>query len=384
MSLNLISNFAANVAHRNLVQSDMAATSSLARLSLGTRVLGAKDDSASLAVGSRLNVEVVGLKQASVNTGEAISMLQIADGAMAQVNTILTRMKALSIQSGSGHLGVVERAILDTEYQSLLSEADRIANDTDFAGTVLASGSTTVTQGANFLVTDGVVNVTFRGDFSADLAPTMAFDEGTDGFTVAHNGIDYTGTISSSATSVLIGGSMTSPTVVTLSNATNSNKIDIALNTTFDSGTDAGPAAMALLDTSITSFTYKVGTGASTSADSITVTVNSIAANALGIDGTDILTAANADEASVQIATAVNSLQTARAMIGASQNRLNFAAANLATASENAEAARSQLLDLDVAQEMTTFTSNQILVQAGVSMLAQANQLPQNLMQLFR
>jgi flagellin len=327
---------------------------------------------------------VVGLKQASVNIGEAISMLQIADGAMAQVNTILTRMKALSIQSGSGQLGVDERAILNTEYQSLLAEADRIASDTDFAGTVLASGSTTVTQGAQFLVADGVVNVTFRGDFSADLAPTMAFDEGTDGFTVSHNGINYTGTISSSATSVLLGGSMTSPTVVTLSNATNSNKIDIALDTTFDSGTDAGPAAMVLLGTSVTSFTYKVGTGVSTSADNITVTVSSIAANALGIDGTDISTQANADEASVQIATAINTMQTARAVVGANQNRLNFAATNLATASENTEAARSQLLDLDVAAEMTNFTSNQILVQAGVSMLVQANELPQNLLQLFR
>ena len=81
---------------------------------------------------------------------------------------------------------------------------------------------------------------------------------------------------------------------------------------------------------------------------------------------------------------AIDTLNNSRAGIGAAQNRLDFASANLATAIENAESARSALLDLDVAQEITTLTSKQILVQAGVSMLSQANQLPQNLLQLFQ
>ena len=91
-----------------------------------------------------------------------------------------------------------------------------------------------------------------------------------------------------------------------------------------------------------------------------------------------------ADLASVAVAAAIDTLQTARASIGASQNRLGFAAANLATATENAEAARSSLMDLDIAAEMTVFTSKQILVQAGVAMLAQANQMPQTLLRLFQ
>ena len=102
MPLNLISNFAANVAQRNLAMSESAATISLSKLSSGSRVVSAKDDAASLAVGSRLNAEVVGLKQAAVNAGQAISMLQIADGAMAKVNDILVRMKSLAVQAGSG------------------------------------------------------------------------------------------------------------------------------------------------------------------------------------------------------------------------------------------------------------------------------------------
>jgi flagellin len=96
LPLNIISNFSANVAHRNLTSSDMQATNSLAKLSAGTRVLGAKDDAAALAVGSRLGAEIAGLKTAAVNAGQAISMLQVADGAMSQVNDVLVRMKSLA------------------------------------------------------------------------------------------------------------------------------------------------------------------------------------------------------------------------------------------------------------------------------------------------
>src|SRR3546814_10317875 len=100
----------------------MQATSALAKLSAGTRVISAKDDAASLAIGSRLNLEVNALKQASVNAGQAVSMLQIADGAMGKVQDILTRMKTLSVQASSGQLSTTERGMLDTEYQALLGE----------------------------------------------------------------------------------------------------------------------------------------------------------------------------------------------------------------------------------------------------------------------
>jgi flagellin len=291
----------------------------------------------------------------------------------------MVRMKALSIQSGSGQLGADERAMLDTEFQALLAEVDRIANDTDFAGTSLVSGSSVIAGATNHIAA-GVANITYRGDFSAAATGTLDFTAATGVFDLVHNGITYSGTLSGGP------GAITAPEVVTLSEATTSNKIDIALSAAFVTSGDLSDAAVTNATTSsgVSSFTFKVGTGVSVDADTISIDVNSIAANALGIDGTDILTAANADLASVQISTAINSLQTARAVVGANQNRLDFAAANIATASENTESARSQLLDLDVAQEMTTFTSKQILVQAGVSMLTQANQMPQNLLQLFR
>jgi len=275
MALTIISNFAANVAHRSLVESDSMATDSLAKLSSGQRVLAAKDDAASLAIGSRLSAEVAAMSQAGVNAGQAVSLLQVADGAMSAVNDILIRMKTLAVQAGSGQLGTTERAMLDTEYQALLLEIDRIANDTEFNGTKLTDGT-------------------------------------------------------------------------------------------------------------FTAISFKVGTGTTATEDVIAVTVAGIDATTLAVNGGDVTTAANADTASTAITAAIDTLNTSRAEVGAAQNRLQFASSSIAVAKENAEAARSSLMDLDIAAEMTNFTSKQILVQAGVSMVAQANQLPQNLLRLFQ
>ena len=141
MALTVAHNGAANVATRYLDAADRAASRSLARLSSGTRVLAARDDAASLAIGSRLNVEIAAMKQGAVNARQAVSVLQIADGASAKVGDILTRMKTLSVQSGSGQLSNVERGMLDTEFQALKGEIDRIARDTQFNGQGLVDDS---------------------------------------------------------------------------------------------------------------------------------------------------------------------------------------------------------------------------------------------------
>ena len=175
MALNVISNFAANVAHRNLVNSDMELTDSLAKLSSGTRVVSAKDDAASMAIGSRLMAETSALRQAQVNAGQAVSMLQVADGAMARTHDILMRMKTLAVQAGSGQLSGTERGMLDTEYQALLSEVDRLAQDTEFNGNQLVNGAIAVDRSSatDFEVADGVQAIAYKGAFST--ASNMLF-----------------------------------------------------------------------------------------------------------------------------------------------------------------------------------------------------------------
>jgi len=276
MALNVISNYAANVAQRYLQKADSEATRSVAKLAAGSRVLSARDDAASLALGLSLKADVVSLKQAAVNVGQAASVIQIADGAMSTVTDILLRMKTLSVQASSDQLASTQRTMLNSEFSALLLEVDRVAAVTNFDGQTLTTGS---------LSTTGLK------------------------FQVGH------------------------------SHTTN---------------------------------------------DSIEVKIDGIDTTDLSVTGKAVDTYANATTALSAINTAIDTIATSRAKLGANQNRLEFAAANIATQMENAEAARSTLMDLDVAAEMSIFTSNQILQQAGVSMLAQANQMPQNLLRLFR
>lgn len=384
MSLNIISNFASNVAHRSLARADSQATTSLAKLSAGSRIISSKDDAASLALGSRLSAEVTGLKQALVNAGQAVSMLQIADGAMAQINDVLTRMKSLAIQSGSGQLSGTERAILDTEYQVLATEINRIAVDTDFAGTQLVNGEKIVSLNSGtssvYEVVDGVGSITLRGDHGTATSGTIDYD-GAGDFTVAIDGTNYTGSLDTASND---GTAMSSSTVVTLSNAASTSKVDIVLSQTFDYDSNKATEQLDFTGSNTSDFTFKVGTGTSATADDISVSVNGVGRAALGLGATSITSADNADTASAAVSNAIDDIQIYRANIGASQNRLEFAAANISTALENTEAARSQLLDLDVASEMSNFVSKQLLIQVGVSMLAQANQLPQGLLGLFQ
>ena len=489
MALNIVSNYAANVATRYLAKADMAASASLAKLSAGTRVLGAKDDAASLAIGSRLNAEVQAQKQAKVNAGQATSMLQIADGAMSKVNDILVRMKTLAVQSGSGQLSTTERGMLDTEYQALTSEIDRIAQDTVFNGTALVNGSSTTTTtlnanaSSNVQAADGFASIRLGNDVG-NANFTFAFDASTDVLTLTNrttgesqgvaigstaiatnetqtvnfdqlgiivelnsafsktadisavtptftagssvsgvldlNSISVTSTdaaglaalatgnmtidtSTASASVITVGGftsaavdlsSTGSKSVVLTDSNSNSVTVSFDVTTLFANDTDdsslniSGQLANSVFGSAgtadTTSFTFKLGTGTTANVDEVTIGVGSVSVESLGIDGGDILSKANADTASVAISSAIDRLSNARAGVGAAQNRLEFASDNLASTIENTEAARSSLLDLDVASEMTAFTAKQVLVQSGVAMLAQANQMPQNLLKLFQ
>ncbi len=369
MALNIISNYAANVTHRNLTKSDMELTSSLTKISSGTRVVSAKDDAASLAIGSRLNAEVSALRQAQVNAGQAVSMLQVADGAMARAQDILLRMKSLAVQSGSGQLSGTERGLLDTEYQALVSEIDRLASDTSFNGNTLVNGEIAVSldsgTSSNYEVRDGIQDIILVGDHGTAAAAVIGYDV-SGAFTVTISGNDFTGAISSDTND---GSTMSTGTVVTLSNAGLTESVELIINTAFDVDGARATEAVTLTGSNTTSFTYKIGTGTSPTSDEITVTLDATSASSLGLSSTNITSEAQADIASVAISNAVDALNDARAGLGASQNRLEFAAANIATTLENTEAARSNLLDLDIASEMSTFTSKQILVQAGVAML---------------
>jgi flagellin len=386
MPLNVVSNYAANVAHRNLTMTDAQASSSLAKLSIGKRVVSARDDAASMAIGSRMNSEVQGLKQAVVNAGQANSMLQIADGAMSSISDILTRMKVLAIQSSSENLGDTERSFLDVEFQALVEEIDRIADDTDFAGKKVLDGEITIGgaaigTGGSFGTAAGVAGFSAQG-VDTNGTFTIAYD-GTDTFTVSDGTNSYTGTIAADALDT--NGALARSTTVQLTSTAGNGSVSLALNTAFDATTAVGTAeAFTVAGTTSLSLSFKLGTGTEAE-DSLSFSLNAVSVTGLGMTGTETIdTAANAESAIEAVNAAIDSLNEFRANVGAAQNRLDFASSNLRVSIENAEAARSTLLDLDLAAEMTTFTSKQVLMQSGVAMLAQANLMPQNLLRLLQ
>lgn len=280
MSISASTNTTSNTALRFLSQNSAASANSLAKLSSGSRIVKASDDAASLAIGTKIKSDVTALKQAQVNAGQATSVLQVADGALAQTTDILMRMKALSVQAQSGSVGADERGFIDKEFQALADQIDSIADQTKFNGQKLIDGS-------------------------------------------------------------------------------------------FKTGT-------ADMD-------FQVGVA---STDTITVNFNSMKAADL-TDGTTTVAAAKVDtvadaiKAGDSIDAAIKQVNEERADVGALISRFEFASANVASSIENLDAAKSTLLDVDMAAEMSNFSSKQVMVQASVAMLAQANQQPQQLLRLL-
>src|SRR5919206_830756 len=181
MSLTATTNTAANTALRYLSANNMSASSSLAKLSSGSRIVKASDDAASLAVGTKLKADVTALKQAAVNAGQASSLLQVADGGMSQISDILQRMKALAVQSQSGSVSNNERGYIDKEYQGLLTEVHDIATETKFNSSILLDGSAanTLSMGA-----------TTFGNPDASASASLTGAAQTGGFTVTYDGTD--------------------------------------------------------------------------------------------------------------------------------------------------------------------------------------------------
>tara|TARA_B100000674_G_scaffold228488_1_gene187925 strand:- start:1957 stop:3306 length:1350 start_codon:yes stop_codon:yes gene_type:complete len=449
MALNIISNYAANVAHRNLSASDEMATRSLSKLSSGTRVVSARDDAASMAIGARLNATTEALKTASVNVGQANSMLQIADGGMATIDNILVRMKTLSVQASSGNLSDTERGFLNDEFVQLRDEIDRIASSTNFNGIqLLGDGGDVALEFGDLAATGGgraLVPVNGFDNFAITDNNYWATDADTDltdnSFEVSINEISAGGPIIMTVTSTIDGVVDRSQSIDVSDYAATGGTTAIAaggnatldfdelglsftVNTNFSDSIDfvaAGTAGAndfgtsanfngSGLDSSVgnvvtmaadngqalqSSIEFQVGAG-NTANDRLDITLNAVDSETLGagalgtqdslqtLGANAISTAASAQSAVEVVTRAIDDLQRARAAVGTSQNRLDFAGQNLATTQENTESARSTLLDLDVAAEMTAFTSKQILVQSGVAMLAQANQMPQNLLRLLQ
>jgi len=275
MGLRVNTNVTSINAQRNLSSVTTRLSDNFRRLSTGLRISTAADDAAGLAISERLRSQVRSLDQAKRNANDGISLVQTAEGALNEVSSILTRLRELSIQASNGTVSNTDKDTLDEEFQSLVTEIDRIGNSTEFN--------------------------------------------------------------------------------------------DIAL-----------------LDGTQTTVSFQVGFGTTAGVDTLDVTLGAALATSLSLNSLDIGSGGSTNQAITNIDAAINTVSGLRGSLGAVQNRLGSTINNLAIQTENLSAAESRIRDVDVAYETAQLTRNNILQQASISVLSQANAQPQAALTLLQ
>jgi flagellin len=357
--------------HRQYSINNNNAAKSTEKLSSGYRINRAGDDAAGLAISEKMRAQIRGLNMASKNSNDAISLVQTAEGALTETHSILQRMRELAVQAASDtNDNDVDRAALDAEFQELKKEIDDIAGKTAFNGKKLLDGtfgSSVTINTADSEIEPGLLGVT---DVSI-----QGFAAGPHSISFAASGTDYTATFGSTTVTFAQPGSTGGSVTLDFGNG---QIVTIKMSSHTADDFDG-----ATLDFNVAANSAKIQTGAN-AGDTLSITIGSMTCNALSLSSSAIGTQTDAAAAIAAVNEAINTVSTQRANLGATQNRLEHKINNLDTSAENLQAAESRIRDLDMAKEMTTFTKNNILVQAATAMLAQANQAPQNVLALLK
>jgi flagellin len=371
-------------AQRNLSATANAFASSVEKLSSGLRINRAADDAAGLAISQKLQAQVTGLNQAQRNAQDGISMVQTAEGALTEVHSMLQRIRELAVEAANSTVSSSDAASVDTEITALRAEIDRIAKATTFNGQSLTTGALSVSQLAGSLAVNG--------NLGAAVVAAIDVSGGKGGAT-------YTLTSQAGPKVTLSDGLGHMQQVTVGANAQTLNFDTLGVTVTI-SGTDTAANIAAALDaktittTNTTQANFQVGANAT---DSLLVSFADAQITAAGYGnwnanitafhtatttGNGIIAAAQALITSSD--TAIGYISTTRGNLGAVENRLQHTVASVSVASENLNASKSRIQDLDIAAEMVNFTKTQILQQAGTAILAQANSAPQNVLTLLR
>lgn len=373
--MRIQTNTAANSALGYMRVNNQATERSIQKLSSGFRINRSGDDAAGLAIANKLRADVRGLSQAQRNTAQASSMLQVMDGATQTVSSILDRMKELSTQANSANIGG-QTDKLNAEFGKLREEIQRISQTTKYQGTSLVNGSFGATLDTATSTLDTVANVS-RINISGAQAGTITLNND------AANTVTASGTVN--------GQTVTQAVTLTADGAQSINFDRLGVSVDMGAGfTRANDAVEGTIVVAGGNANFQVSSSAryanSTDGDLISLTAVNLTTGTTGLnlDGLDLLNAANARTALDRIDAAVETVNNALGSIGAAQSRFDFASANVATMLQNTQAAESTIRDADMAAEMTSFTKNNILQQAAQSMLSQANQGTQGILQLLR
>jgi flagellin len=406
MGMVINTNVDALNALRNLSATSNQFSSSVQKLSSGLRITTAADDAAGLAISNKLSAQVTGLNQAQRNAQDGVSMVQTAEGALTEVQSMLQRIRELAVQAANATVGQSDAKSINTEVTALQAEIQRIASTTTFNGQHLLDGSMSGTS---------VIPLAAGSGVQVGTAVNAGTAAAVTAVNVSGAAAATTYTISSAGGNITLSGNGLSQTLSAIggvgaqgSTVYNFDKMGVSITVGAGSATSAaqvqaGLAALTVQTgaaTAATAATFQVGAN---SGDTLGVAFGDATANTLlgttaianfsaAANGATWATASGASTVGVAVSsalisqcdTAIDALNNTDANLGAVENRLNHTIAAVGVASTNLDASESRIKDLNVAAEMVTFTKTQILQQAGTAILAQANSAPQNVLTLLR
>lgn len=369
-------NVSAMLSNNALSTNDDLLSKSLERLSSGLKINHAKDNPAGLAMSKRMNAQIEGLSVANQNASDGVSIIEIADGAMTEISEMLQRINELSVKAANGTMSDTDRATVQDEVKQLKEEITRISDVTEFNGQKLLNGEYDL-KGytnkqevkVNYYSTDVPVK-----EYTIKSIPLTKDAEGNivlDGDVTFGDGFPDAKTLKTELKDDLLtitgenGFEMRLDVSGTLNGAQTGTTVqDLKINAT-------GIGAMRL---QIGANEHQV----------LEVNIPAVSLQNMGIENVDVSTAEGADDAIDRVDGAIKYVSSVRGRLGAFQNRLESTINSLDITSENMTSAYSRIMDVDMAEEMTSYTTYQILAQAGTSMLAQANERPSQVLQLLQ
>lgn len=414
--MRINNNISAMNTYSRLNSANNAKAGSLAKLSSGLRINKAGDDAAGLAISEKMRGQVGGLKQAVRNAQDGISLVQTAEGGLSETHSILGRMRELAVQSANDTNTAEDRGNIQDEMNQLSKEIGRISEQTEFNTKNLLNGgmgkaqtvatSTVVNKGnlgasmgdattLNSLVDkDGnnlgiangdVVTATWSVNGSQKSATFNVTDITSDALSAITNEIAGDGSVASAATTA----GVTTITSATAGKAGSINGFAIEVKSSVGERKEA--ASKALSNFAVGTKGADVRTNGSSefhiganNGQTLNLSIEDMSAEALGVKELQVGDQSQAETAIKVIDEAIATVSKERSKLGATQNRLDHTINNLTATAENLTEAESRIRDVDMAEEMMQFTKNNILSQAATSMLAQANQMPQSVLQLLQ
>lgn len=382
-------NVSAMIANNALQKTDKKLSESLERLSSGLKIANAKDNPSGLAMSRRMNSQIEGLGVANNSSNDAISIVQVADGTLTEIHAVLQRMGQLAIQASNGTLTDSDREIIQEEVTLLKEEIERMANTTQFNGQSILDGSfdlkgyvtdkydqtnpniklcsysDSVEAGKYRIEGIDVEFANLIGSTGVDKKAIFIDDAVAAGIKVfKENGEQY---MTNHMTATV------EEDVLTIADSTGKS-ISIQID-------QAYKGEMYVELTAKGSMTMQVGANEGQTLD---IRIPEVSLRTLSLYNLDMANLQGAQEAIESTKNAITTISSIRSRLGAYQNRLEHTVSGLDITVENMTAAYSRIMDVDMAEEMTTYSTQQVLSQAGTSMMAQANQRPSQILQLLQ